>query len=58
MKRILAAILLCAMLLPVSAVLADGTPSICIVVAGSLGDRSFYDSANEGIMELDRKSVV
>lgn len=52
MKRILAAILLCAMLLPVSAVLADGTPSICIVVAGSLGDRSFYDSANEGIMEL------
>ena len=28
------------------------TPSICIVVAGGLGDRSFYDSANEGIEQL------
>ncbi len=28
------------------------TPSVCIVVAGTLGDRSFYDSAKEGIDRL------
>ncbi|MBQ6174758.1 MAG: BMP family ABC transporter substrate-binding protein [Clostridia bacterium] len=52
MKKLLALLLLCALLVPASAALADGTPSICIVVAGSLGDRSFYDSANEGIERL------
>lgn len=31
---------------------ADGTASVAIVVAGGLGDRSFYDSANEGLEQL------
>ena len=52
MKRIFALLLTLALLLGVTGALADGTPSICIVVAGSLGDRSFYDSAYEGIQKL------
>lgn len=37
---------------PAMADQAAGTPSICIVVAGTLGDRSFYDSAKGGIDRL------
>ena len=36
----------------VPALAEQTTPSICIVVAGTLGDRSFYDSAKEGIDRL------
>ena len=55
MKKFLSLILclmlcLSAMAIPAS---ADGqTPSVAIVVAGGLGDRSFYDSANEGLEQL------
>ena len=52
MKRILSIVFALALLLGTVSALADGAPSICIVVAGSLGDRSFYDSANEGIQKL------
>lgn len=55
MKKILALLLLCALLLPMTAATADNTPSICIVVAGTLGDRSFYDSANEGVERLAKE---
>ena len=36
----------------VPALAEQTTPSICIVVAGTLGDRSFYASAKEGIDRL------
>ena len=54
MKRILSILFVLALLLGVAGAAAEGktTPSICIVVAGTLGDRSFYDSANEGIQAL------
>ena len=54
MKKLIALILTIALALPLIAVQAEktATPSICIVVAGTLGDRSFYDSANEGIEKL------
>jgi basic membrane protein A len=52
MKRILSLVFALALILGAVSALADGTPSICIVVAGSLGDRSFYDSAYEGIQKL------
>ena len=55
MKKLLSLILAVMMLAAMAAASADAvktTPSIAIVVAGSLGDRSFYDSANEGIAKL------
>ncbi len=52
MKKFFAFLLAAMMLLAMVPALADPTPSVCIVVAGSLGDRSFYDSANEGITAL------
>lgn len=54
MKKLVALLLsaiLCLSMVVVPA-LADGTPSVCIVVAGSFGDRSFYDSSKEGIDAL------
>lgn len=54
MKKLLSMVL-CLMLCLSAMVpaLADGqTPSVAIVVAGGLGDRSFYDSANEGLEQL------
>ena len=54
MKKLVALILCAALFLSLTAVsgMAEGTPSVAIVVAGSLGDRSFYDSANEGLEQL------
>ena len=53
MKKLLSMMLCAALVLSFAAVAAaDGTPSVAIVVAGSLGDRSFYDSANEGLEQL------
>lgn len=55
MKKFVALILsivLCLSMAVVPAMADAATPSICIVVAGSLGDRSFYDSAKEGIDQL------
>ena len=53
MKKLLALVLclmMCATLVPS---FAEGdVPSVAICVAGTLGDRSFYDSANEGIEKL------
>lgn len=55
MKRILSFLFALTLLVGSVGALADGqTPSICIVVAGTLGDRSFYDSAYEGIQTLAR----
>lgn len=57
MKK-LVSLLLCAVLclsLLSAAAVADSTPSVAIVVAGGLGDRSFYDSANEGLETLASK---
>ena len=55
MKRFAA--LLVAMLLLVSLVpaMAESTdaPSVAVVVAGTLGDRGFYDSSNEGRQQLE-----
>ena len=49
---VLAVTLLAGLTAFASADAAKTTPSIAIVVAGSLGDRSFYDSANEGMTQL------
>ena len=57
MKK-LVSLLLCAVLclsLLSAAAVAESTPSVAIVVAGGLGDRSFYDSANEGLETLASK---
>lgn len=57
MKKIVALILCISMCLSVLCVsaFAEDVPSVAIVVAGGLGDRSFYDSANEGLEELASK---
>lgn len=55
MKKLVALFLSLVLLSAVAVVPAmaeESTPSICIVVAGTLGDRSFYDSAKEGIDQL------
>ena len=55
MKKFLAVLLTVCLVASMAAFsLAEGkkTPSIAIVVAGSLGDRSFYDSANSGVEQL------
>lgn len=55
MKKLVALILslaLCLSLVSVSALAETAAPSVAIVVAGTLGDRSFYDSANEGLQQL------
>lgn len=41
-----------------STALAEGETSVTIVVAGGLGDRSFYDSANAGLEQLKQEGVV
>lgn len=57
MKKIVALLLCISMCLSVLCVsaFAEDVPSVAIVVAGGLGDRSFYDSANEGLEELASK---
>ena len=52
MKKFVSVMLTLAMLLTAAAALAE-TPSITIDVAGAFGDRSFYDSANEGASRLE-----
>lgn len=54
MKRLMAILLTMLMLLPVLPVLAEEAgPSVAVVVAGTLGDRGFYDSSNEGRQQLE-----
>lgn len=58
MKKLTALILALALCLTLMApALADqpAGPSVAIVVAGTLGDRSFYDSANEGRLRLENE---
>ncbi len=53
MKKTLSMFLALVLLLSLSFVaMAADTPSVAIVVAGGLGDRSFYDSANSGLEKL------
>ena len=54
MKKLVSLLLALVMMLSVAVIpaLADDNLSVAIVVAGSLGDRSFYDSANEGLSKL------
>ncbi len=54
MKKFLSLLLAALLLLSLIPATAETvqTPSVCIVVAGSLGDRSFYDSAKSGIDAL------
>lgn len=52
MKKLLALVLSLAMVISLVSFAFADTPSVAIVVAGSLGDRSFYDSANEGVQKL------
>jgi len=50
------ALLMALSLLP--GALAEGETSVTIVVAGGLGDRSFYDSANAGLEQLKQEGVI
>lgn len=54
MKKLLSLLVaLCALAsLSIPALAEDAPPSVTIVVAGGLGDRSFYDSANGGLEDL------
>jgi len=55
MKKIIALILslsLCLSMVACAVAEKADAPSVAIVVAGTLGDRSFYDSANEGLQQL------
>jgi len=59
------ALLLCAMLLPISAFAAvedlnDGVTRIALLISGDLGDMSFWDSANAGMLKFaeDHPDVV
>ena len=63
-QRILA-LLLCVLMLPVSAVakeenLDDGVTQIALLISGDLGDMSFWDSANAGLTKFaaDHPEVV
>ena len=54
MKKLVSLFLALAMMLSVAVIpaMADDNLSVAIVVAGTLGDRSFYDSSNEGLNRL------
>ena len=54
MKKLMAILLvlmLCLSMLPAMA--AEEVPSVAVVVAGTLGDRGFYDSSNEGRLQIE-----
>lgn len=54
MKKFVALVLSMMLLFSVLPVLAEDTvPSMAVVVAGTLGDRGFYDSSNEGRQKLN-----
>lgn len=56
MKKITALLLAMLMLLSLVPAMAEGTDapaSVAVVVAGTLGDRGFYDSSNEGRQKLE-----
>ena len=54
MKKLVSLFLALAMMLSVAVIpaMADDNLSVAIVVSGTLGDRSFYDSSNEGLNRL------
>ena len=55
MKKLISVLLVLALCIVSLAAVAEEkvtTPSLCVVCAGALGDRSFYDSANEGAQQL------
>ena len=65
MKKLLAVLLCLSMLLPVSAFAAvddlnDGVTRIALLISGDLGDMSFWDSANAGMLKFaeDHPDVV
>ena len=51
MKKIIACLLTLMLVFSMVSAIAE-TPSVAIVVAGTLGDRSFYDSSKEGLDQL------
>ena len=51
MKKIIACLLTLMLVFSMVSAIAE-TPSVAIVVAGALGDRSFYDSSKEGLDQL------
>ena len=53
MKKLLAMVLACALFLGLIPAMAEEVPSVAIVVAGTLGDRGFYDSSNAGRQALE-----
>ncbi len=59
MRKMLSLLLAALMALSlVSVALADDMPSVAIVAAGGLGDRSFYDSANAGLAALKAEGIT
>lgn len=58
MKRFGCMMLMLCLLLPMAVAGAEDAPTVAIVAAGALGDRSFYDSANEGLERLKAERGV
>ncbi len=66
MKKMLAVVLCFAMLLSLAACGGEAKPAqsgeknltLALVVAGNFGDRSFYDSSNEGVTRLEKEGVT
>ena len=65
MKKLLAVVLCFAMLLSLAACGGGEKPAenaqgltLALVVAGNFGDRSFYDSSNEGVTRLEKEGVT
>ena len=59
MKKLISLLLALALVLSAVAALAETkAPSVTIVVAGTLGDRSFYDSSAAGLAMLKEQKGV
>lgn len=53
MKRCIVLLLALCLVLPLASAAAEtAPPSVAVIIAGALGDRSFYDSANGGLEKL------
>ena len=60
MKKMTALLLAILMLLSLVPAMAEETdaPSVALLVAGTLGDRGFYDSSNEGLQRLEADGLA
>lgn len=58
MKKFVGILLVLTLCLSMLPAMAAEAPSVAVVVAGTLGDRGFYDSSNEGRMQIETELGV